>query len=424
MATTNSIDLITKYQEGLDTVYKQESRASLLDAQKLVFTGAKTVKIYKFQSGGMSDYYRNSENNYAMSTDDAAVLANNPQAAPAGATFVGNSFGYQPTTAGMIAEEFTLKCDRAARYQIEAMDNEETNGQMISIGVGEIERTTIIPEVDAYTFSTLASLAGTVVEDNILAADYKPLSAINTAFLYMDEHEVPADKQILFVSAKFFNALRSTPELVRYLSQADYNSKVKFVMVNYEGRPIVMVTPDRFKTNIIMGRNGYRWSTNSKDINFILCAKDAVYHVTKFSQLKVIGGEANLAGANFDGYSIFARVYHDVFVPDNKRVAVYANIASAAQTPTVTRELNVKMTVGANDGTVDAISWNPANLMLFTKYIAAAAAPAVGTTAAAGAKLFKVGDKIAKDAANSTYAIAVDSYDRIVIVTKILDKKS
>ena len=82
------------------------------------------------------------------------------------------------------------------------------------------------------------------------------------------------------------------------------------------------------------------------------------------------------------------------------------------------------MTVGANDGTVDAISWNPANLMLFTKYIAAAAAPVVGTTAAAGAKLFKVGDKIAKDATNSTYAIAVDSYDRIVIVTKILDKKS
>ena len=56
----NNIELITKFShKAWDTVYRQESVISLLDTNKelVKFTGAKTVKIAKWQNGGLQDYY-------------------------------------------------------------------------------------------------------------------------------------------------------------------------------------------------------------------------------------------------------------------------------------------------------------------------------------------------------------------------------
>lgn len=130
----NNIELITKYStEAWDTVYKQESMSSMLDTNKdlVKFTGAKTVKIAKWQNGGLKDYYRNN-----------GELAANPTG-----DFVGAPFGYQKSQARLVWEEFTLKVDRAAAFQIEKFDNEESGDEIVGLGVKEISRTTIVPSV-------------------------------------------------------------------------------------------------------------------------------------------------------------------------------------------------------------------------------------------------------------------------------------
>lgn len=58
--------------------------------------------------------------------------------------------------------------------------------------------------------------------------------------------------------------------------------------------------------------------------------KTAAMHIVKYEKVKVIGDDLNLAGQGFDGYTIFARVYHDVFVPDNKRVGLYCSVVEGA----------------------------------------------------------------------------------------------
>ena len=149
----NNIELITNYSPKYwDLVYKQEAVTSVLDANPklLQFTGAKTVKIGKFQNGGLNDYYRN---NNANGYGDSRV----PQ--PTGSeNFVGASdFGYQKSPARLTWEEFTLRCDRAAAFEIEYFDNEESGDELVGLGVTEISRTTIVPEVDAYCLSAIAS---------------------------------------------------------------------------------------------------------------------------------------------------------------------------------------------------------------------------------------------------------------------------
>lgn len=146
MAVNSNIDLITKYSpKAWDTVYKQESMSSLLDSDpRLVqFTGAKTVKIAKFQSGGLHDYYRN--NNYGGYGDERVGTPTGNE------VFLNsmNGFGYQKSAMRLIWEEFTLKCDRAAAFQVEKFDNEESGEQLVGLGVTEISRTVIVPMIFA-----------------------------------------------------------------------------------------------------------------------------------------------------------------------------------------------------------------------------------------------------------------------------------
>lgn len=408
----NNIELITNYSPKYwDLVYKQEAVTSVLDANPklLQFTGAKTVKIGKFQNGGLNDYYRN---NNANGYGDTRVP--NPALDGISASnFVGAAdFGYQKSPARLTWEEFTLKCDRAAAFEIEYFDNEESGDELVGLGVTEISRTTIVPEVDAYCLSKIAEYAGKKVSDDIgFGTGYTgPLAALNAAFLHYDEKEIPADDQIVFVNPKFMAALRNTTEVTKFLTQEDYNAgkDIRFKIEKYEGRTLITVSPDRLRTNIVLDNGGYHWAvqadvTNgralgvSEEINFLMVAKSAVMHVVKYEKVKVISGEANLAARGFDGYTIFARIYHDVFVPDNKRVAIYLSTVKTSPAAAPALELNI---VEDADGKIGAIVTNPGNVLALV--VTSSTTETVGSTAAGTLTLVNVGDTAA---AGKYYAI-------------------
>lgn len=365
----NNIELITNYSPKYwDLVYKQEAVTSVLDANPklLQFTGAKTVKIGKFQNGGLNDYYRN---NNANGYGDSRV----PQVPTSGTNFVGASdFGYQKSPARLTWEEFTLKCDRAAAFEIEYFDNEESGDELVGLGVTEISRTTIVPEVDAYCLSTIASyaLSGATVEgDYSDPSTAKPLAALNAAFQYFEEHEIPADDQVAFCSPAFMTALRNSGEIHKFLTQEDYNANkdIRFKIEKYEGRTLITVSPDRLRTDINLVNGGYTWGAGSRGINFLMVAKSAIMHVVKYEKVKVISGEANLAARGFDGYTIFARIYHDVFVPDNKRVAIYLNKVKESEdvAPALALDIMTKVRKSDNKHVISSIATIPGNALCF-----------------------------------------------------------
>ena len=383
----NNIELITNYSPKYwDLVYKQEAVTSVLDANPklLQFTGAKTVKIGKFQNGGLNDYYRN---NNANGFGDTRV-PNPALDGIAASNFVGAAdFGYQKSPARLTWEEFTLKCDRAAAFEIEYFDNEESGDELVGLGVTEISRTTIVPEVDAYCLSKIAEYAGKVVTENVADA---PLAALNRAFLHYDEKEIPADDQIAFVNPKFMSALRNTKEVTKFLTQEDFSAgkDIRFKIEKYEGRTLITVSPDRLRTDIVLYNGGYTWGAESKEINFLMVAKSAVMHVVKYEKVKVISGEANLAARGFDGYTIFARIYHDVFVPDNKRVAIYLSIAEGnAAAPKLEATI-----IKDADGKVGAIVTNPGNVLALV--VKSSTTETVDQPAAGSLTLVNVGDDI------------------------------
>lgn len=332
----NKIGLIVKYStEMFDKVYKTESRSSLLDGNKkgLTFTGAKTVKIPKFTATGLSDYHRANAN------------VNGDFPGSTGTTTSG--YGYQNADMGYEWEEFTLSCDRGAQYRVELFDNEETAEQLVGIATTEINRTVVIPEIDAYCFSRIAKYAlADGVNTTAIDATNTPLKALNAGLLYFDNLEVPAEDQIIFAAPTFLQSLRNDSGLVKYLNQSEMKKNVSFLIEEYEGRPIVMVPPARFYTDVVLGARGYTKGASSAKIDFMIVAKSAVYHIVKYNKIKVFGPDVV---QDYDGYKINARIYHDVFVPDNKRVAIYVHTstfdAAAAQlAPVVNLTVDTKST--------------------------------------------------------------------------------
>lgn len=354
----NNIHLITQYStKAFDEVYKQESVTAVLDAPNafMEFTGAKTVKIRKFQTGGLSDYSRN---NNAGGYGDIRIDE------PSGDYYGSAGFGYKQTSAKVEWEERTLKMDRAAAIPIEYFDNEEAGGDVVSLTAAEFMRTAMVPENDAYTLSTIAANAGKVVKETIDTD--KSLAALNSAFLYFEENEVPANDQVIFASPAFMKKLRETKELARWLGEDVKDRKVNYRITDYEGRQIITVSPQRLHTGFKRYQGGYGWEKGSAAINFLAVSKSAVMHVKKFEQLKIVGGEANLSGNGFDGYTIYARMYYDVFVLDNKKYGIYASISEteeAAEVPMV--KLEIETDGAATNPVITKITTTPPNVLCF-----------------------------------------------------------
>ena len=376
----NSIGLITKYSpEYFDKVYKQEAVTSVFDANResVKFTGAKTVKIGKLQLGGLGNYYRNN--------DQVPNVAGSQ-------SFYGSAgFGYQRSQMNYAWEEFTLTQDRAAAFPIEYFDDEEAGGEVVGRVVTEVSRTVIVPEVDAYALSTIAEKAlGTAT--GYLDADSKPapLAALNAAFEYFENNEVPAEDQVIFASPAFMKELRQTKEVTRFLGEEVRDRGVNYKITTYEGRDIITVSPRRLHTGFKALEGGYTFEGGAP-INFLACAKSAIYHVVKYEKVKVISGDMNLAANGFDGYTVYARIYHDVFVPDNKRYAIYVNLGTGAKANVT---LDIKIDSGKK---ITAINVEPADILCSvvtgTKANGKVTSPVkakVGDTVAQAAKYYAV----------------------------------
>ena len=413
----NNIELITKYAtEAWDKVYKKESISSILDGEKdlMKFVGVKTVRIAKHSSDGLGNYQR------------ANKPASGPYAGFDAGTSQGEGYGYPTGDVDLQWETFTINIDRARQLRIELFDNEESGELAVTSALTDFSRTKVAPEVDAYVFSRLVDYAGTVDSTSITLSStlgYNssgPVQALNDAFTALEEEEVPEEDQIVFCSVSFANKLRSTNELVRTLHQNEYKENVNFSVYEYMGRKLIAVPGRRFRTNISLDANGFSWGAGSQAIDFIVCAKSAVYHVTKYDKIRVF--DPKLV-QDFDGYKVNVRVYHDVFVPDNKRVAIYAHVSSSTA-PTPTIKFIATHNAADTAVTLSSIAVIPGDLLIDALYLVPTTAPSIGDAVSGLTNPVAIGAYVETALADGTYylcgardgyVVAVNATDTVVI---------
>jgi len=298
----NSIALAQKYLPMLDEVYKASAKAAILDATKVDIVGGNTVKVFKTSMDGMGNYSRNN--------------------------------GFVDGSVTGTWETLTLSKDRGRSFQIDRMDNEETLDMAFGTLAGEFIRTKVVPEVDAYTFAKMAGttsiLAGTPADIVVGTTDVPSL--IEDAEKDMNEAEVPEEGRILFISETAYAGLKN--KIVRTTMNGDQN--VNRVVESFDNMRIIRVPQTRFYTAITLydgttsgqEAGGYvGTATTGYKINFLIVHPSAVCKVVKHVLPRIFTPDDNQKA---DAWKFDYRLYHDMFVYDNKVKGIYLHRGSTA----------------------------------------------------------------------------------------------
>ena len=427
----NAFEVITTYLPGaIDKYFAHDSKTAVLEKGKkyidVNFNETGYVKIASILMDGLSDYYQtqqNSENFVAPNTARPTDADAPNYAAYAGNVASGFRDGFAIGGVDVQWEIFRLQWVRGKQFRIDYIANEETAGVIIGNALEEFHRLKVIPEVDVSRFSFMADQAsaslGNLKTETIAANTI--MAKFNEAFEWLFNMGVPSDQQIIFVSASTMTKIRNTTELTKFLTQGDYRSEagIDFTVTKYMGRPIIEVPNDRFFTEALLTNNGYRATSGSKSLNYMVVSTKAVVPVRKLEHQKVYGPElSGLAG--FHGYLINYLIYHGIFVPRNKVPGIYVSVSESAATAVVnTLMLDIRHNADHSWKIVNYFT-NPVGMRGTIVYSATALGNLGASITIDGTtiKAVKVGDVVAETAGSKAYYFGmVDATGKLIAKT-------
>ena len=283
----NTIALAKNYTSILDEVYQNASvTADLTSDSTMVRAGANANEIVYPQISvtGLGDYSRNS--------------------------------GYTNGSVNLEWKTATFNYDRGTKISVDVMDNEESRDIAFTMAGSELMRTKVAPEADAFTFATLAGIAGISKATPATYADATEfLNALIVAKNKMDEDEVPEEGRILY----------ATPTLLNGVMALD-TTKSREILNSFSVKK--RVPQSRFYTAIdlldgkTVGEEAghYKKAETGKDINFMIVHKPAVIKYDKHVAQDIIPASAN---PDSDSDIVKYRKYGIVDVYQNKVAGIY-----------------------------------------------------------------------------------------------------
>ena len=284
----NSIALSKIYTNLLDEVYKNSALTAVLESDaSLARAGANAneIVIPKLSMSGLADYKRNS--------------------------------GYVNGDVTLNWETVQFNYERGRMFQIDDMDNEETQNVAFGRLAGEFIRTKVVPELDAFRFATYAAVTGAGTATGTLATGADVIAALRVATSAMDEAEVPMEDRHLFI----------TPTLLGLVEDLD-TSKSKEVLSRFA--TITKVPQTRFYSAIKLNdgtssgeeAGGYVKASGAVDLNFEIIHKPATLQFTKHAVPKIISPEQN---QDADAWKYGYRNYGLCDTYENKAAGIYVH---------------------------------------------------------------------------------------------------
>ena len=289
----NSIALSKIYTNLLDEVYKNSALTAVLESDaSLARAGANAneIVIPKLSMSGLADYKRNS--------------------------------GYVNGDVTLNWETVQFNYERGRMFQVDDMDNEETQNIAFGRLAGEFIRTKVVPELDAFRFANYAAVTGAGAATGTLATGADVIAALRTATSAMDEAEVPMEDRHLFI----------TPTLLGLVEDLDTN-KSKEVLSRFA--TITKVPQTRFYSAIKLNdgtssgeeAGGYVKASGAVDLNFEIIHKPATLQFTKHAVPKIISPEQN---QDADAWKYGYRNYGLCDTYENKAAGIYVHKKAAS----------------------------------------------------------------------------------------------
>lgn len=287
-----AIDLVTKFQPYVDEQFKNESKRDLFTNRDFTWEGAHTIKVYKISTSPMNDYDRGwekKEENWSR---------------------FGPVAGLDATT-----EAFTLNKDRSFTFAIDKLDQDETAQQLSAASaLARQNREVVIPEVDSYAYSVMASNAGHKPAAVALTAE-NIFEEITKASQALDDAEVPETGRVLLVTPAAYTLMKKSPDITLD-SDVGQEMRLKGVIANLDGAAVVKVPSVRLPA----------------DFGFMLAHPVATVAPVKLEDFRIHQDPPGISGSLVEG-----RICYGAFVLDNKTEAIYYQALPAAASKTASK---------------------------------------------------------------------------------------
>lgn len=301
----NILEYSKIFQPSLDKQVVQQSTTGWMEANDnlIKYNGGNEVKLPNILMDGLADYDRTNG-------------------------FVGGDVTLEWKT-------YTLTQDRGRTFSIDAMDVDETNF-VVTAGtvMGEFQRVQVVPEIDAYRYSKLATLA--------IGANQSRSVAITSANI-VDELLADLNGMEDVIGAKEV-VITMNPILAGQLAKAgkDYISKAMLAkgalsveVQSFNDNAIVKAPSKLLKTAFVFNdgttagqeAGGFVADAGALDLNWIIATKDAPIAVSKTDKVRTFSPDTNQKA---DAWKVDYRKYHDLWVPASKLTSIYANTKPGA----------------------------------------------------------------------------------------------
>jgi hypothetical protein len=304
-----AVNLAEKYSSKVDEVMMNGALSEASINKDYEFTGAKSVKVYSFDTVEMNDYNRSGSNRYGT-----------PEELP-------------DDTQEMILTQdksFTFTIDKGNR--IDTPEGVRDAGKALRRQVDQV----IKPMIDKYRFTKIAEGAEHVFFDTVGVSATTAYSLFLDANEAIDEADVPSEGRVANVSPKFLKELKKDESFIK---AGDLSQKmlISGQVGEVDGVAIVKVASSRLPAGCL----------------FEITHKAATVSPIKLAEYKIHQDPPGISGQLAEG-----RVYFDAFVLSKKKnmiSVVYGNTGSLKLTATAgssSTTSKVKVTGNTAGGTL------------------------------------------------------------------------
>lgn len=308
----NTLATATIFQTALDQVAVQEALTGWMDANagQVIYNGGAEVKIPKMSVQGLGDYDRDN--------------------------------GYVQGSVTLEYETRKMTQDRGRKFQLDAMDVNETNFVVTASSVmGEFQREHVVPEIDAYRLSALATEAIKVTNNGNVVYGYTP--AEGTILRKIKEGIAAVRKN--GYKGRLMIHISSDAMLELQMAMAGKLTTATFAQGGIDTTcpaidkdNILIETPDdRMYTAIQIydgttsgqTAGGYKKATAGLNMNFIIMPATTPIAVTKQDLMRIFDPTTNQKA---NAWAFDYRRFHDCWVKDNRVNSIYVSIKDAKPT--------------------------------------------------------------------------------------------
>lgn len=300
----NVLEYAKIFQPALDKQVVQESTTGWMEtnANLIKYNGGNEVKLPSILMDGLADYDRTNG-------------------------FVGGDVTLEWKT-------YTLTQDRGRTFSIDAMDVDET-AFVVTAGtvMGEFQRVQVIPEIDAYRYSKLATLAMNAGQTRSIALTDANLVDELLADLNAMEDVIGTKEVVITLSPILAGKLAKAGK--DYISKAMLAKGALSVEVNTFNDNAIVKAPSKllktqfeFLDGTTTGQEvgGFKVADGALDINWLISTKDAPIAISKTDKTRTFTPDVNQKA---DAWKVDYRKYHDLWVPASKLTSIYANTKPA-----------------------------------------------------------------------------------------------